>query len=122
MFNIISRYKVGNDFTFNSFDSIHILQRNGRMFQYRYLLSTNFIDCFIVDTNHRNGLEIHCINEYGLIYIYNKLSLKLITILHPRPKQIKRYYIALALTTSNEVRKIINVCYQRNIDQRLNEF
>ena len=121
MFNIISRYVVGKDFKFNSFDSIHILQRNQRLVQYRYLLSTDFIDCFIVDTNHRNGLEIHCINKYGLIYIYNKLSMKLITILHPRPTQMKRYYVSLGLTVSKEIKKLSRICYERNVDRSMNE-
>jgi len=100
--------------------TIHYIQRMKRITAYSHLLSNKMLQCFVVDTNHKNGLEIHCINEHGLIYIYNKTSQKLITIIHPRPRQIKRYYRALNLTTSKDIKKVINETYKRNIDHALN--
>jgi hypothetical protein len=102
-------------------DTIHYLQRIARLQAYQNLLSHNMIDCFIVDTDHKNGLEVHCINEYGLIYIYNLSSKRLITIIHPRPKQIKRYYQQLDLTTSKKIKLIIKGNHKRNTDHDYNE-
>lgn len=50
-----------------------------------------------VDRHHRNGPEIHCISDTGIITIFNKRTKKMITQLIARPGQIKRYY------TENEV-------------------
>ena len=118
MFEVKERYTKEPS---NNVSSLHISTRFYRTSKYKYLMSTKFIDMFIVDTGHLNGLEIHCINEYGLIYIYNKDTGKLITILHPRPMQLKRYYIQLELTISKEIREIINICYNRNLDRNLNQ-
>ena len=104
MFKVIEKYNQALE---PSDNTIHYINRIERLKVYKHLLSDEMIQCFVVDTDHRNGLEIHCINEYGLIYIYNKLSLRLITILHPRPKQLKRYYQQLGLTISKEIKEII---------------
>lgn len=121
MFNVIRKYNYTNSLKYECVDSLHLLSRYSRLAVYKEILSTDFIECFIVDTGHKNGLEIHCINIYGLIYIYNKSTMKFITVLNPRPSQIKRYYRALELTISKEIRKCIQVAHSRNIDQRLNE-
>lgn len=52
----------------------------------------NIIDEFIVDRNHKDGLEIHSITDTGIIIIRNYQTEKLITKLVARPKQIERYY------------------------------
>ena len=118
MFNVISRF---NEPVSNVITSKHILDRFNRTNTYKYLLSTKFLDTFIVDTAHRNGLEIHCINEYGLIYIYNLQSKKLITIISPRPRQVKRYYVALDLKISKRIRELINATFNRNREFGFNE-
>lgn len=47
---------------------------------------------FIVDRGHPDGPEIHVIDSMGVISIYNLYSLKLVTKLIARPKQISRYF------------------------------
>ena len=118
MFEVIKQFNEPID---NTFNSLHLIERNPRISAYKHLMSDVFIQCFIVDTNHPNGLDIHCINENGLIYIYNRHLMRLITILHPRPKQIKRYYEQLGLTTTGEIKQIIKKNNKRNIDRKLNE-
>jgi len=118
MFKVISKF---NEPITNSFNSIHLMQRNPRLSAYKGLMSNTFIDKFIVDTNHKNGLEVHAINEYGLIYIYNRHLMRLITILHPRPAQIKRYYKQLGLTVNRDMKAIIRKNERRIIDRKLNE-
>lgn len=71
---------------------------------------------FLVDRNHRNGLEVHTIFESGLIYVQNHQSEKICTILVARYGQVHRYYKALNLVCKekkllancieNEARKI----------------
>lgn len=94
--------------------SIHLVERTKRLQAYKDLLSLNFIQSFIVDTSHINGCEIHAINENGLIYIYNLHSHKLVTILHPRPSQLKRYYRALEIEIPQEIQRVSRQCYSRN--------
>ena len=118
MFRVIKKYHKP---IIETEKTLHYIDRVSRLTSYQGLLSNKMLDCFIVDTDHKNGLEIHCINEHGLIYIYNKNSMRLITILHPRPSQIKRYYRLLKLTITKETRDIINKCYKRNTDHLLNE-
>jgi|LGOV01.1.fsa_nt_gb hypothetical protein len=120
MFNIISKVNSNILDVTNNITS-HSNNNYKRYEVYKYILSTNFIDCFIVDKGHINGLEVHCINEYGLIYVYNKDSKKLITILNPRPMQVKRYYIALSLTINKNIKRLIQVAHSRNIDRKMNE-
>ena len=117
MFNVISRYT--SPITNGEITS-HSNNKYNRYSVYKDLLSTEFLDCFIVDKGHLNGKEIHCINVNGLAYIYNLNTRKLITILCPRTSQIKRYYRALELTISKEIKELIKKSYNRKID-RLNE-
>lgn len=99
----------------------HIGERIERAKRYKHLLSENFIHCFRVDNYHPNGDEIHCINDKGLIYIYNFNTHKLITIIHPRPKQFKRYYQQLNMKIPKRIKKMIDTNYKRNQEERLNE-
>ena len=98
----------------------HIEDRPDRLKAYKHLLSKEFLQCFRVDNNHYNGDEIHCINNKGLIYIYNYNSYRLITLLHPRPKQIKRYYYSLNLKIPNNIKKLIDENYKRNNNDNFN--
>lgn len=50
------------------------------------------IDGFVVDRNHKDGLEVHSITENGIILIHNLSSGKLVSKLIARPRQIIRYY------------------------------
>jgi hypothetical protein len=100
----------------------HMTERSDRIKLYdRFgLLSLDFVSCFKVDKQHENGHELHAINRNGLIYIYNFKSRKLITILHPRPQQIKRYYEATNEST-NAIKNILQLVEQRNKKHKLNE-
>lgn len=51
------------------------------------------IDEFVVDKEHKNGLERHCVTDTGMIIIYNAHSGVLVSKLIARPQQIKRYYV-----------------------------
>lgn len=88
--------------------------RSKRMEDYTPLLSQKFIQCFVVNTNHPNGDEIHCINENGLIYIYNYESKRFITVLHPRPSQLKRYYRLLKIEVPKNIKRLARECHKRN--------
>lgn len=50
---------------------------------------------FIVDTGHRDGLEIHSITNRAVIIIQNKKTNRIVTFLFARPQQIKRYWEGL---------------------------
>lgn len=50
------------------------------------------VDEFIVDRNHPQGAERHCLTNNSVIIIYNLRTGKLVTKLLARPQQIKRYY------------------------------
>lgn len=44
-----------------------------------------------VDKGHRNGLEVHCLQEDGSILIYNKNTERFITVFLSRPGQLDKY-------------------------------
>jgi len=98
----------------------HIRNHSQRILSYSELLSNTFIQCFLVDKGHINGLEIHCINVHGLIYIYNYSSKKFITILHPRPSQLKRYYRLMNKDIPLIIRRLAVECHKRNEQYDLN--
>ena len=92
--------------------TIHIKQdRNTRVNAYD---SGEFLGGFIVDTGHRDGLEVHIIDSEGYIHIFNKESKRYITVLSGRPSQIKLYYKALNLIIPDKVHKAIKISLERN--------
>lgn len=99
----------------------HSNQRNTRLEHYKDLLSTDFIDCFIVDKHHKNGREVHAINKHGLIYIFNERTKKHITTLHGRPSQLKRYYRNLRLEIPSVINKIAREAHTRNEQKGFNK-
>ena len=52
----------------------------------------NVIEKFYWDRGHKDGPEIHCITDTGIIIIYNAITNRLVTTLIARPAQINRYY------------------------------
>lgn len=106
---------------YNKLETKHKNERSKRLESYQELLSDKFIKCFLVDKEHDNGLEIHCINEHGLIYIYNHNTKKFITALHPRPSQIKRYYRLLNMEIPQRIKRLSRLCYKRNEVLKLND-
>jgi hypothetical protein len=100
----------------------HITQRSERIKVYQcmgLLDDSNIISCYKVDKKHENGHELHAINKKGLIYIYNFKSRKLITILHARANQIKRYYEATN-ESINAIKNILQLVEKRNKKHDLN--
>ena len=66
---------------------------------------------FLVDKEHKNGLEIHVITEAAIIFIINYKTRKLITTKNARVGQLEQYYAPCGL-----------VCPQSIIDKAQNNF
>jgi hypothetical protein len=98
----------------------HLDERIKRFQAYKKLLSNHFKYAFLVDTNHANGLEIHSINENGLVYVFNNASKKLVTIIHPRPRQLKRYFHETLVLVPEDIKKMCEENYKRNEEHVLN--
>jgi len=45
-----------------------------------------------IDRGHKDGAEIHVITDTALIYIFNAVTWKRITVLVARPGQLRRYW------------------------------
>ena len=85
------------------------------------LLDENFKYFFVVNNNHVNGNEVHAINKHGVIYIYNQSSRLFITIKHPRPNVLYRYFKDLKLPVPDDVKAMAQACKERNKLYHLNE-
>lgn len=119
-------YKLRNDLIqlyASKRETLHLCERSFRIKKYDDLglMCDDFIACFKVDKQHENGMEIHAINRNGLIYVYNFSSRKMITVLHARPEQLKRYFEALGLAIPNEVSRLMFEVKKRNETLFLNE-
>ena len=72
----------------------HITKRSKRLQIANMLLlteSASLIGCYVIDTGHENGLEVHAVYNNGIIKIYNLNTSKFITVLIARIGQMKRY-------------------------------
>jgi len=95
----------------------HLLERKLRFDSYiSEGLTTDFIDGFVVDKNHINGLEVHIITQDAFLFIFNLNSKRLITVLAPRPKQIKRYYEPLNLRWDVNIVNKANINFQKGLN------
>ena len=79
-------------------------------FNNEYLNNKNIYKSYLVNTNHKNGKEIHIILKNATILILNNKTKKLITILNARKGQLIRYdkktpNFMLKLAHRNEVEK-----------------
>ena len=97
------------------------LFRDGRLNAYTKLHSYEFIKAFKVMAGTDNNVNIHAINKHGLIYIIDIKTKELVTILHPRPSQLKRYWIQRGKVTPRDIKEIANSCARRNNKYKLNE-
>lgn len=84
--------------TINNFKSLnettHINKRSKRLQVANMLLlteSASLIGCYVIDTGHENGLEVHAVYNNGVIKIYNLRTSKFVTVLIARIGQMKRY-------------------------------
>lgn len=73
------------------------------------------VDTFVVDKEHKNGLEKHCITDNGIIIIYNLVSGRLVSKLIARPQQIKRYYEFTGRPPPPEYDDILKLAREHNI-------
>ena len=80
---------------YNDFDkkTTHFsAERQERYNKYLPLIeNSEIIKMCIIDTEHRNGLEVHIINDNAICLVYNLKSRKLVTPLALREGQLKRY-------------------------------
>ena len=58
----------------------------------------NVVDRFVINRNHPNGEEIHEIRDNGVVIIYNARTLKLVTKIIARPKQLENLYKSVGRT------------------------
>ena len=102
----------------NTTMSKHVYTRSRRMqIISNLIINENGKICkiWLVDTGHRNGLEIHVVYNNGVCLIYNNNSHKLITGLILRPKQVERYKITPTKCMRNKVKKHMQ-CNYNHID------
>lgn len=80
---------------FKSLDATnHITKRSKRLQIANMLLfteSATLLGCYVIDTGHENGLEVHEVWNNGIIKVYNLHTSKFITVLIARVGQMKRY-------------------------------
>lgn len=72
----------------------HITKRSKRLQIANMLLfteSATLLGCYVIDTGHENGLEVHAVYNNGVIKIYNLRTSKFVTVLIARVCQMKRY-------------------------------
>lgn len=84
---------------------------------------SRFDKVFVVDKNHPDGRELHCVTRKGIIYILNEDKFirgdySLITVLFARRNQVKRLYEAVGLTAPKFILKWCG----RWTDEGLNDF
>ena len=72
----------------------------------------NIVDIFLVDSGHKNGLELHAVTDTGIVKIYNRNTLRWVTMLIARPQQIKRYYRA---TNKQIPQNIVKIAYKHEM-------
>lgn len=118
MINVVG--KVNTEFV-SSGSTLHAINdRFSRLRTYRNYLSNTFLFGFLVDNHHEKGRELHFINDYGLVYIFNEKSKKFITIIHPRSKQLYHYFKSLGLPIDNRIRSLGVILDIRNKKYKLN--
>lgn len=82
-------------------NSIHYtIERQTREIVIQQIGYGNIIKEVELDRGHRNGAEIHKISDTGIIIVYNKRTMKMVTKLIARPGQLKRYFTEDELPTS----------------------
>lgn len=70
----------------------------------------HIVKSYIVDTGHKNGLEIHDVYSNSVVKIYNYNTNKHITDIIARPNQIKRYGILDAkMLKAAQIHKELNL-------------
>lgn len=92
----------------------HITKRSKRLQIANMLLideKASLIGYYIIDKNHKNGLEVHAVYNNGIVKIYNYNTSKFITCLICREAQIKRYNIEITSTMKKKIKTHISHGY-----------
>lgn len=92
----------------------HVINRSKRMQIINNLITcehAKIVTYAIVNTGHKNGLEIHAVYNNGVILIYNQNTGRLITGLIARIPQIERYQIKITKAMIKKVNAHINKGY-----------
>lgn len=66
-------------------------------------ISGEIVDTFFVDKGHKDGAELHCVSENGVIWVLNERKCCLVTVLFGRPNQVKRLYKACGMWYPQEL-------------------
>lgn len=92
MFEIISQIKITYSDLKNWIGkrTFHITERE-RRFQKVDLKHIHIFKVFVINTEHKNGYEIHVLTCNAEILIFNYRTHKFITVLLARPAQLMRY-------------------------------
>ena len=102
---------------FKSLDATnHITKRSKRLQVANMLLlteSASLMGCYVIDTGHENGLEVHAVYNNGIIKVYNLNTRKFITVLVAREAQIKRYGIKITKTMHKKIKSHIENGYNQ---------
>ena len=114
---VLEQLSVYYDYTPDN-ATLHIDERQDRLAAYDEGL---YLDAFVVDTDHDNGLEVHIVDTLGYIHIYNQDSKKHITTLSGRPAQILMYYRQLGIEVDDAVEEAIVIAHERNKNEGANE-
>lgn len=83
--------------------SKHFCERNDRMKKAEEIGVGNITGRFLVNKGHKNGEEVHCVTDTGLVFIFNKESHCFVTVLIARPSQISRYYKSVSIPAPSDI-------------------
>ena len=67
----------------------------------------------VVNKGHKNGNEIHLVDNNGIVKIYNANSRKFITVLIARVPQIERYKVRVTKTMRSKIKSHIAKGYNQ---------
>lgn len=103
----------------NSFRSFHLANDRADRLDLAFKLNkypnstkdANIDRVFLVDKNHRDGAELHCVSKRGIIFILNERKFlagenSFITALIARPNQVRRLYEAIGLEAPKAILEI----------------
>lgn len=66
----------------------------------------NVVDRFVINRNHPNGEEIHEVRDNGIVIVYNAHTLKIVTKIIARPKQLEKLYKSVGRTVPKWLRDL----------------
>ena len=85
----------------------HVASRSKRLQIAERLIveeSAKVVKIAVVNKGHKNGNEIHIVNNNGVVKVYNEHTRKFITVLIARVPQIERYKIKVTKTMQHKIK------------------